>query len=103
MDDGWLTYDTFAPLVGAEFSVRREGAGPVQVTLVEAENTGRPGGVGAGGHIRTQFSLTFRGPAGAPLEQGTYVVAGEQLGEQAIFLVPVRADADGRYYEAVFA
>ena len=103
MDDVWLTYETFAALLGAQFIARVDGTDGVALTLVEANDSGAPGGVGADGRTRTQFSVTFRGPADVPIDQGTYPMAAEGLAEQLIFLVPVRADADGRDYEAVFA
>ncbi len=103
MEDRWLTYDTFAALLDTTFTART-GSGPgVPMQLVDAKDTGVPGGVAADGRTRTQFTALFRGPAEPALEQGTYPLAADAFPEQAIFLVPVRADAEHRYYEAVFA
>jgi hypothetical protein len=103
VEDDWLTYDTFAPLVGSKFTLRTADGDSVPLTLAQANDTGIPGGAGPDGRTRTQFSLVFRGPADAPLEQGTYEVDADAVGIQTLFVVPIRADSDGRYYEAVFA
>ncbi len=49
-----------------------------------------------------QFSLLFRAPIDAPLEQRIYTVAHAELGRFDLFLVPVARDAAGVQYEAVF-
>lgn len=48
------------------------------------------------------FSILFYGPGGSRLEQGSYSMQHPDLGALGLFLVPVRADAGGYYYEAVF-
>jgi hypothetical protein len=48
------------------------------------------------------FSLPFRGPRRPSLLQGVYPLDHPQVGAHEIFIVPVRADAQGLYYEAVF-
>ncbi|MGE3466696.1 MAG: hypothetical protein AB7J13_07160 [Pyrinomonadaceae bacterium] len=48
------------------------------------------------------FSLLFRGPVEAPAKQGTYRLENEELGSMDIFLVPVKKDEAGLYFEAVF-
>jgi hypothetical protein len=48
------------------------------------------------------FTLIFRAPSDLEPEQGTYIVANDSIGEQAIFLVPVRRDESGLYFEAVY-
>ena len=99
----WLTHDTFAPLVGTSFSTPTADGSALKLTLVSTHDTQIPGGRAHDGSTRTQFSLEFRGAADRPIEQGTYSLTHDELGTELIFLVPVRADADGRYYEAVFA
>jgi hypothetical protein len=44
----------------------------------------------------------FRAPAEHRLPQGIYTLIHPELGELEIFLVPIRADKDGFYLEAVF-
>ena len=55
---------------------------------------------------RSPFSLLFRGPEGVSFEQQILTVAHDDIGEHAIFLVPlgpdVKRDDPGMLYEAVF-
>ncbi len=51
---------------------------------------------------REQFSLHFRGPATPVLPQRIYRLDHPELGALEIFLVPIRRDAAGITYEAVF-
>jgi hypothetical protein len=49
------------------------------------------------------FTLLFTGPEGLALPQATYDLTHPELGEFALFLVPVQPAADGlARYEAVF-
>ena len=48
------------------------------------------------------FSLRLRGPREPLLPQATYGVIHPQLGRIELFLVPLRLDAAGSLYEAVF-
>lgn len=48
------------------------------------------------------FSLLFRGPLQQFVQQGTYQIRHELLGEFLLFIVPIREDSNGYYYEAVF-
>ena len=58
------------------------------------------------GHISDErqenFSLLFRAPITMPPEQGIYQMTNETLGELDIFIVPIRNDDDGLYFQAVF-
>lgn len=49
-----------------------------------------------------RFTVVFRGPKEPFLSQGTYSFAHEQMGEFNLFIVPMRQDDDGTFYEAVF-
>lgn len=48
------------------------------------------------------YSLVFAGPADEMLAQGLIELEHDTIGLQAIFLVPIGADADVVRYEAVF-
>ena len=49
------------------------------------------------------FSLVFRGPHDPPLEQSMYPMTHDDIGDLgSIFIVPIAADEQGRYYQAVF-
>jgi predicted deacetylase len=49
-----------------------------------------------------EFALEFRGPANMFLGQGIRFFKHEQMGQFEIFIVPIRQDNQGLYYEAVF-
>jgi uncharacterized protein DUF6916 len=53
-------------------------------------------------HGQEEFSLVFRGPNDAFLGQGTRLLKHDQLGALELFIVPIRQDQKGYYYEAVF-
>ena len=49
-----------------------------------------------------RFSLYFEGPPETFLPQGIYTLEHEQMGTQAIFIVPIGGSAEGFRYQAVF-
>jgi len=49
-----------------------------------------------------QFSLLFKAPDTAPIEQGLYEVEHPELGRMALFLVPIGKDETTIKFEAVF-
>ncbi len=52
---------------------------------------------------KESFSVVFQGANEQPLAQGMYAVSQANMGTiEALFLVPVAQDENGRYYEAVF-
>lgn len=52
--------------------------------------------------VREPFSLLFCGPLEQFLEQHMYSLHHAELGQLELFLVPVKQDDNGFYYEAVF-
>ena len=49
-----------------------------------------------------EFAIVFRGPKEAFLGQGMRSLEHDQLGRFDLFIVPIREDDQGYYYEAVF-
>lgn len=49
-----------------------------------------------------EFSLMFRGPLDMFLGQGIRSFSHDQMGQFEMFIVPIRRDEEGFYYEAVF-
>ena len=49
-----------------------------------------------------EFTLEFRGPLNAFLGQGVRNFTHEQMGEFELFIVPIKQDEQGFYYEAIF-
>ena len=103
MTQRWLTYGDFRDRSGEVLDVRREDGGAVSLVQVDAVEGSQAGGLGPEAQERRQFSVLFRGPADAVLPQGTYTVVHGDLGELALFLVPLGPDGDGMRYEAAFA
>lgn len=74
-----LTRDAFARQLDTQFRVERQDGGTVTLDLVEASEVRlMPGS--------ESFSIVFRGP----------------LGAFDLFIVPIRRDDPGFYYQAVF-
>ncbi len=93
-----FTVETFSPLVGNTFwvlSTDSETVTHLELTEAAVSPHGRP-------HVRPPFSLIFTGPANVPLPQDTYLLRHEILGDIPLFIVPIRADAELRSYQAIF-
>ena len=48
------------------------------------------------------YSLQFLAPVTAPRSQGIFKLEHETLGSMNLFLVPIKLDEKGLYYEAIF-
>jgi len=92
-----LTKESFEPIKGSMFTVQ---LGEDTTLLLQLKVVAGNGLKGAAS--REQFSLHFHGPATPALVQRTYRLEHPQFGALEIFLVPIRKDADGMIYEAVF-
>ncbi len=84
---------TFAEHLNSTFRLRQEPA-TTELTLVEVSD----------GSTRRQvsFALLFRGPHEPLFPQQIYPIEHDRLGRFDLFIVPVKRDAHGLYYEAVF-
>jgi hypothetical protein len=92
-----LNLETFARHLNSKFLIKIEQVDAVvEVELVEAEDNGSAPG-------QERFSITFRGPLNARLPQAMYRFEHAELGAFDLFIVPIKQDQDGLYYEAVFA
>ncbi|MBD0327501.1 MAG: hypothetical protein ICV68_13775 [Pyrinomonadaceae bacterium] len=91
-----LTLATFAENLQTKFQASTEERPAVELEMVSAED------MGSGEH-EEQFSIIFRGPLDAFLDQRTYRMEHPRMGTFDLFLVPIRRDQDGFYYEAAFA
>lgn len=96
-----LSIDTFDPVNGSVFQSSLEGGTPVDLTLIEVKSLAREDD-SLPDDAREPFSLLFRGPNDPMLEQMTYHLEHDSLGELDVFLVPIHPDADGPLYEAIF-
>lgn len=93
-----LSLALFEPLLGQVFRIS-DGSGTLDATLIEATNLREAQGAG---RLSRQFSLVWRGPATAMIEQRIYTVSHPALPPLELFLVCLGPDAEGTRYEAVF-
>ncbi len=98
-----FTASTFQPLVRECFRVHPGEAPPVelellQVTLLTASGPGWQ----TVPRRRDPFSLLFRGPQAPVLPQKIHRFEHPALGSFDLFIVPIRAGAEGTEYEAIF-
>lgn len=52
--------------------------------------------------VQETFALVFQMPPDVPAVQGIYQLQNETIGALDLFLVPIRADEQGLYLEALF-
>jgi hypothetical protein len=94
--DPLISHEAFTPLTGTPFRARQiEPA--IDLTLTAVTLSTHPTARTTPG-----FSLYFRGPLTPLLPQGTYTLEHATLGALDIFIVPIKREADGLLYEAVF-
>lgn len=93
-----LVRETFVPLVDSTFAVGDPASPLLELRLAA---TG-PAGSGLPGQ-RTPFSLLFHGPLRPVLPQRVYQLSHAELGELAIFLVPIGPAGGAMQYEAIFS
>jgi hypothetical protein len=90
-----VSADDFEPLLHSRFRVT---AGDLSLDFELVEVKGRKSATQA----RSPFCLLFKGPRDKLLPQQMYRLEHETLDPMELFLVPVREDENGYYYEAVF-
>lgn len=88
----------WSPCVGEVFRVVLDEEQLIELELIEA--TALPAHRGA--PRQDPFSLVFRGPATVQLGQAMHTLEHERIGQQPVFLVPIGADEEGTFYEAIF-
>ena len=90
-----LTHEAFAGQVNTRFQVQTDQNTIVELDLIDVSDLKlHP--------QQEEFTIVFRGPLNAFLNQGIRSLTHEQMGQFEIFLVPIRQDEHGFYYEAVF-
>ncbi|HEX8071755.1 MAG TPA: hypothetical protein VF546_17525 [Pyrinomonadaceae bacterium] len=90
-----LLRPVFAAHEGTKFQAQLEEDARLELELIKVREIESP-------PTQEQFSLIFRGPLERWLEQRTYVLEHEQLGESRMMLVPIGRDETGFIYEAFF-
>jgi hypothetical protein len=90
-----LTHEEFSRHINSKFQVQLDENTGVEVDLIEvSELKLYP--------RQEEFAIVFRGPLNAFLGQGMGHFKHEQMGDFEIFIVPIRQDEQGFYYEAIF-
>jgi hypothetical protein len=89
-----LHYEDYAPHVSSKFQLSARGQS-WEIELVAVEDKSPSPG-------QEQYVLLFRAPADAPPYQSVFPLEHAKLGAGALFLVPIRHDQSGLYYEATF-
>jgi len=90
-----LTHEAFRQQAGTKFQVQVGADSTVELDLVEVSDIKLYPG-------QEQFGVVFRGPLNVFLDQGVRPFAHDEMGQFEIFLVPIRQDEQGFYYEAIF-
>lgn len=90
-----LEHAEFLENQGSTFSLQLEGSDPFELELIEVSELRK-------GPLQEMFSIVFRSRSETVLPQRIYRLKHERLGEMDLFLVPIKKDADGVYYEAIF-
>jgi hypothetical protein len=91
-----LTFDSLSAQLHTKFRLSAVTDRVLELELVDVQAHGDVAGQTG------RFSAYFRGPLEHFLPQSTYHLEHEGLGGAEIFIVPVRKDGEGIYYEAVF-
>lgn len=89
------TYQHFAAFLHDTFHVEQLYQTRISLQLIEA--TPYPASANY-----ESFGLVFRGPNDAPLPQATHRFQHAAFGDLDLFIVPIRQDAGGLYYEVIF-
>ena len=90
-----LTHEEFTKNANTKFQVQIDENTKVDVELVKiSELKLYP--------QQEEFSVEFRGPLDMFLGQGGRGFSHEQMGQFELFIVPIRQDQQGFYYEAIF-
>jgi hypothetical protein len=94
------TAEDFSKHVGTKFRVLAETTPrPLELELVKVKGYAP---LPEGQRPVERFSLFFRGPGDIFMQQGTFTLDHPEMGEQALFIVPVGRDEQGFSYEVVF-
>ena len=87
--------ETFAEHLNTDFTARTDEGKTFEIILVEAKTI-------ISNKIQECFTLLFNAPPDAPPFQQSFQLKHDALGEVEIFLVPVKKNENGLFYEAVF-
>jgi hypothetical protein len=90
-----LTHEEFSKNANTKFQVQADENNHVELDLIgvsELKLYPR----------QEEFTLEFRGPLNMFLGQGVRNFSHDQMGQFELFIVPIKQDGQGFYYEAIF-
>jgi hypothetical protein len=90
-----LTHENFAPQLNTKFRVKVDETNAVDLVLSEISELQTSS-------RQEQFAIVFRGPLEMFLGQGMREFEHDEMGHFPLFLVPIKQDDNGFYYESVF-
>ena len=90
-----LQHEHFASRLNTNFRVQVDDANTVDLVLAEVSELKTSS-------RQEQFSIVFRGPFEVFLGQGMRQFQHDEMGDFPLFLVPIKQDDNGFYYESVF-
>lgn len=90
-----LTHDAFTQNVNTKFHVSADDSSELDLELAEVSELKLV-------KTQEQFAVIFRGPLDQFMDQGTRSFDHATLGQFELFIVPVKQDEQGYYYEAIF-
>jgi hypothetical protein len=90
-----LEHEIFSSYLNTTFRISLDESNTLETELVSVSD-----------HLlspqQERFALVFRGPGQPLLPQAIYRFEHDEMGEFTLFIVPVRQEEDGIYYEACF-
>src|SRR5215217_7725011 len=90
-----LTHEEFAKNANTKFQVQGDENTQVELELTAiSEIKLHP--------QQEEFAIVFRGPSELFLDQGVRNFTHDQMGQFELFIVPIKRDEQGVYYEAIF-
>lgn len=90
-----LTHEEFSQQVNTQFIVQLDETNTEQLELTEISPLKLY-------PRQEEFTIVFRGPLNTFLGQGARVFSHTKMGQFELFIVPIRQDDKGFYYEAIF-
>ena len=93
--DTLATRDAFAAELNTIFKAQADAETTFEMTLVEVKSV-------ISNKIQECFALLFCASPDAPVVQQSFQLKHDVLGEMELFLVPVKKNESGVFYEAVF-
>jgi hypothetical protein len=90
-----LDHEIFSKYLNTQFRIFVDGSNSIYAELSEINDLQLS-------PQQERFAIIFRGPREPILNQAMYRFEHDEMGEFNLFIVPIRQDDDGTFYEAVF-